>query len=373
MRRKGFVLGLSLLLLNQFANTAPLTQSQTQHKLQHLNEKIGNLKQRLDGVQHQHTDAEQTLAKIDKKMDAVVRQSLLLTQAISKKQTEIQKASQKAQTLSQQLQLHQIELMKHVRMIYMLGAAQPLKGMLMVNAPKSLDQWFVFYQYVIRSRRQLMDNIVVTKQALAQTQQTLKKELDAQAALKTELNQKQLKLAGIKTLQTQAVENLAHTIKTDQVILQDYERDKVNLSALLQHLLIQSQVHLHEVSMSNQQRIPSPIQGAYSSVKPWSQGLLFFSKEGTGVNAVQAGRVVFSDWLRGYGLLLILDHGGGWMSLYGYNQSLYKRVGQSVKAGEQIATVGHSGGRREDGLYFEVRRLGKVVAARHWLLARKET
>lgn len=258
MRRKGFVLWIgTCILLSGFANAISLTQTQTKTKLQHLNEKIGTLKQRLDGFQHQQTSAEQTLAKIDKKMDGVVRQSHLLTQAITKKQTEIQKVSQKTQTLSQQLQLHQIELMKHLRMIYMLGTTQPLKGVFMADAPESFDRWLVFYQYVIRSRQHLMDGILETKQALVQTQQTLKKELDAQAALKTALSQEQLKLVEIKTLQTKAVENLAQTIKTDQETLQDYERDKVSLSALLQQLLIHSKEQQHEVPIANQSRMPS--------------------------------------------------------------------------------------------------------------------
>ena len=76
--------------------------------------------------------------------------------------------------------------------------------------------------------------------------------------------------------------------------------------------------------------------------------------------------MVFADWLRGFGLLLIIDHGDGYMSLYGHNQSLYKNVGEWVAAGEIIATVGRSGGRDEPGLYFEIRRQGKPADPLRW-------
>jgi septal ring factor EnvC (AmiA/AmiB activator) len=96
------------------------------------------------------------------------------------------------------------------------------------------------------------------------------------------------------------------------------------------------------------------------------QGILIDAPDGADVNAVAAGRVVFADWLRGFGLLLIIDHGDGYMSLYGYNQGLHKNVGDSVKAGELIATVGNSGSHSQSGLYFEIRHQGSPVDPLLW-------
>jgi septal ring factor EnvC (AmiA/AmiB activator) len=84
------------------------------------------------------------------------------------------------------------------------------------------------------------------------------------------------------------------------------------------------------------------------------------------VRAIWHGRVAFADWLRGFGLLLIIDHGGGYMSLYGHNQSLYKEVGDWVQVGELIATVGDSGGNTEPGLYFEIRYKGTPQDPTNW-------
>ena len=85
------------------------------------------------------------------------------------------------------------------------------------------------------------------------------------------------------------------------------------------------------------------------------------------MQAVRAGRVAYADWLKGYGLLLILDHGGGYMSLYAFNDTLLKNAGDAVEAGEAIATLGSSGGQGRPALYFELRRDGQPQDPRSWL------
>jgi septal ring factor EnvC (AmiA/AmiB activator) len=96
-------------------------------------------------------------------------------------------------------------------------------------------------------------------------------------------------------------------------------------------------------------------------------GLMLAAPAGTDVRAVRGGRVVYADWLPGMGLLLVLDHGKGFMSLYGHNQDLLKQVGQAVGQGEVISRVGDSGGQGSPGLYFEVRRNGKPIDPRAWV------
>ncbi len=92
------------------------------------------------------------------------------------------------------------------------------------------------------------------------------------------------------------------------------------------------------------------------------------AQTGTPVNAIFGGRVVFAEWLRGLGLLIIVDHGNGYMSLYGNNQKLYKGLGEWVNQGEMIATVGQSGGHAEPGLYFEIRKDGEALDPASWFV-----
>jgi len=96
------------------------------------------------------------------------------------------------------------------------------------------------------------------------------------------------------------------------------------------------------------------------------KGVLIASTEGREVKAISHGRVAYADWLRGYGMLVIIDHGDGYMTLYGYNQALYKETGDWVEEGEVIATVGRSGGQLKSGLYFEVRVKGKPSNPIKW-------
>jgi murein hydrolase activator len=98
-----------------------------------------------------------------------------------------------------------------------------------------------------------------------------------------------------------------------------------------------------------------------------SDGLLIAGNVGAEVHAVAAGRVAYADWFKGYGLLLIVDHGNGWMSLYGFNDSLLKNVGDAVKTDDAVATLGRSGGQARPALYFELRQNGQPKDPRVWL------
>lgn len=100
-----------------------------------------------------------------------------------------------------------------------------------------------------------------------------------------------------------------------------------------------------------------------------AKGLFIRAKEGTPVHAVAHGQVVFADWMRGFGNLLIIDHGDAYMSVYAYNEALLKQVGDPVAMGERVATVGATGGREQSGLYFEMRHLGKPFDPMQWVAA----
>ena len=103
------------------------------------------------------------------------------------------------------------------------------------------------------------------------------------------------------------------------------------------------------------------------------QGMVIQAPLGADVRAVAAGTVVFADWLRGFGLLAVVDHGDDHMSLYGYADALYKRAGERVEGGETIAAAGQSGGQQDVGLYFEIRRNGQPIDPRNWLRSRAES
>ena len=100
-------------------------------------------------------------------------------------------------------------------------------------------------------------------------------------------------------------------------------------------------------------------------------GMVIGAPAGQSVYAVFPGRVVYADWLRGFGLLVIIDHGNKYMSLYAHSNTLFKQVGDRVQAGEKIALVGTTGGLRQPGLYFEIRQDGKAINPQPWLVPKK--
>jgi septal ring factor EnvC (AmiA/AmiB activator) len=97
------------------------------------------------------------------------------------------------------------------------------------------------------------------------------------------------------------------------------------------------------------------------------RGWLIAAKEGEPIQAIHDGHVIYADWLRGQGLLLVLDHGDGWLSLYAHNRSLLRKVGDRINAGQTIARAGASGGSETPGLYFEIRHQGKPVDPADWI------
>jgi septal ring factor EnvC (AmiA/AmiB activator) len=125
-------------------------------------------------------------------------------------------------------------------------------------------------------------------------------------------------------------------------------------------------------------RLRAPVQGELSArfgaqmqaASPSPKGVFFRAPEGGGVRAVAGGRVVFADWMRGYGNLLIVDHGDDYLSIYGNNEAVLKRVGDAVHAGDVVATVGASGGNESAGLYFELRHQGKAFDPVPWMQSR---
>ena len=103
---------------------------------------------------------------------------------------------------------------------------------------------------------------------------------------------------------------------------------------------------------------------------PSGKGLFIRAAEGAEIRAVAGGKVVFADWLRGFGNLIIVDHGSQYMTIYGNNQALFKHVGDAIKAGEVIASAGNSGGNEHSGLYFEMRHRGRAFDPLGWVTIR---
>ena len=212
-----------------------------------------------------------------------------------------------------------------------------------------------------------MDRIRNIKKSLISNQDKLHQALLAQERLKQTLNHRQQAFDNDKRHHTRLISSINQDIKNQQNTLLVYQRNKANLSRLLTLLSQKSVIQTRRPFTRMRKKLHTPVITNGHGIKRINQGVVFFANEGASVVSIFPGKVVFSDWLNGYGLLIIIDHGRGSMTLYANNKSLLKHKGNFVSQGEQIAMVGHTGTFKENGLYFEIRQRGKAVNPLEWM------
>jgi septal ring factor EnvC (AmiA/AmiB activator) len=277
-----------------------------------------------------------------------------------------------------------------------LGRNEQLKLLLEQDRMSDLARVLAYHRYFEQNRQARIGGLQQELKSLADVGEQIeakKAELIAtREHQKTELQS----LAEQKKARSRTVSTLDSQFRDKKARMSALGRDEKNTAALLERLRkLMAQLpkpaqpkpgsnkgkggRNSTSAADNDPRIPLgplrlPLTGSvlagYGGVMPdghRSQGLLIAGNAGAEVHAVAAGRVAYADWLKGYGLLIILDHGNGWMTLYAFNDSLLKNVGDSVASGEAISTVGSSGGQGRPALYFELRRNGQPADPKSWL------
>lgn len=340
---------------------------QRQNKLKQLNTQISTLKHTLDTAHDKHGLLTMELANTEKQISETLRQSRMLEMDIRQKQIKISNFEEQVAELNKQLASQQQLLAQHIRVRYTSGEYLPVKWLLNQDDPYKISRLLTFHTYLVQARQNLIARVDLTRLDLSQTEEKIKTELASKQALQNQLHRHQEELERNKHYHKAVILSLNDEIQTKENKLSEAEENKANLSQLMQSLSVQDYTQPKQSFDKMRRKLPRPVKVARQNIQKMNQGVTLFAGEGTAVSAIYPGKVVFSDWLNGYGLLLIVDHGQGFMTLYAHNQSLFKRKGETVLQGEQIATVGHSGGIRENGLYFEVRHKGKAVSPLDWI------
>lgn len=266
-----------------------------------------------------------------------------------------------------------------LRAAYLIGRQEPLKLLLNQGDPARAGRMFVYYSYFGRARALQIQAIEADLQRIGQLDAALQSQ-DAKLASLQQAQQAQVSaLEQARSRRLQVLAGISAQTRTRAARLARLRRQQSGLESLLARLR-QAAASLPPQSLGNapfarlRGRLQRPVAGTvidrYGQVRAgglrW-QGDLFATTRGAPVRAVSQGRVIYADWLAGLGLLIIVDHGGGYMSLYGHNARLYESVGQQVAAGQTIAAAGDSGGSARPELYFEIRRDGKPVDPQVWL------
>jgi septal ring factor EnvC (AmiA/AmiB activator) len=355
----------------------------SEKQLNTLKNRIGKLENWLNSAKGEQTSLQKNLRQSEQQIGRITQKLSALTNELKATQKKLDALRKERNELQAKNNQQAKKIAEQVRAAYSIGRNEYLKVLLNLEQPAELSRTLHYYDYFNRARAAQIEQYMETARLLEQNEvQTNSQVLGLQRARQA-LEEQQLALNKSKTQRQAALIDLQKDIskKGQQLnrMLADRERLEQLLNSVEQAIADLDLPDATTPIKSLKGKLPWPTQGKVvrsfgsqdsQTGSRWN-GVLIRAKEGNQVRAVHYGRVVFADWLRGFGLLLIIDHGNSYMSLYGHNQSLFKETGDWVSSNDVISSVGNSGGQDQAGLYFEIRRNGKPENPKSWILAMK--
>ncbi|KAB0302233.1 peptidoglycan DD-metalloendopeptidase family protein [Vibrio fortis] len=345
----------------------------------------------LKGVKSEISRQQQALSSQQKKLDSL--QANLKKQELSiaslekgikesKKQlatanANVQQLNNKIQALTTQKQVHTQKLEQLIQTYYMTRRAKASSHIL--NTGVEEDRISHYYQHLAKARTTTIKAIERTQAELEESQRLRKAEQEQITSLLKQQTTKRDQLAKTQAQRKKTVGSIKKSISGDQNYLAELQRNETRLKAEIAKAEKAARERRNAVPMDGlakrKGKLPWPIKGKvlhnYGTRQTgqinW-KGMVINASYGQQVKSVYSGTVVFAEYLRGYGLVVLLDHGKGDMTLYGFNQALLKKEGDKVKAGEAIALAGDTGGQSRPSLYFEIRRNSQAQNPKSWLV-----
>jgi len=378
---------------------------QPKQALTELQQRLKALKQELDQTQGEHKEAADALKASERAISEANKKLFQINQQQSANKTSLSKLEAETKSTQTTLQQQQKLLSEQLYQQYIHGQQSYLQAILQSERPSQISRDLYYFSYVAKARaaliRDMQHNLTTLKKLNAETASTL----EAINLLKQKQTEEKQHLEQQKKDKVKIVKSLSKEISAQRGEIKKLSRDEKRLSQLVEKLAKMKSARPRNKNITqknNIQKNPSkivasnrllptddlaelsfsklkgklrlPVRGDVSnrfgtprqdSGISW-KGLFIKAKEGAEVKSVATGRVVFADWLRGFGNLIIVDHGSGYMSLYGNNQSIYKQEGDSVNAGDTIASVGNTGGNETSGLYYELRKESRPFDPLSW-------
>ena len=289
----------------------------------------------------------------------------------------VQQLNNKIQALTTQKQVHTQKLEQLIQTYYMTRRAKASSHIL--NTGVEEDRISHYYQHLAKARTTTIKAIEQTQAELEESQQLRKAEQEQIASLLKQQTTKRDQLAKTQAQRKKTVGSIKKSISGDQNYLAELQRNETRLKAEIAKAEKAARERRNAVPMDGlakrKGKLPWPVKGRvlhnYGTRQTgqinW-KGMVINASYGQQVKSVYSGTVVFAEYLRGYGLVVLLDHGKGDMTLYGFNQALLKKEGDKVKAGEAIALAGDTGGQSRPSLYFEIRRNSQAQNPKSWLV-----
>lgn len=341
--------------------------------------------QELKGVKSEINRQQQSLTSQEKKLNDLQKSLKDQELGISKlerdiKQTksELAKADQNINKLEEKISLQeaqrqaQEEQLKQLIQTYYVTERAKANGHLL-NEGIEEDRISQYFQHLAKARSEVIDAISKITEELAHNRNQLELEKTQIENLLKQQSQKRASLASTQSNRKKTLGNIQKNIKDDKRYLAELQRNETRLKAEIAKAAKRNAVPMDGIA-KQRGKLPWPLKGRVLhsfGTKQTGQvnwkGMVLSASYGQQVKAVYSGTVVFAEYLRGYGLVVLLDHGKGDMTLYGYNQALTKKEGDKVTAGEVIALAGDTGGQDRASLYFEIRRNSEAQNPKSWL------
>ncbi|AQM68667.1 peptidase M23 [Vibrio campbellii] len=366
------VLRSAILLTCALSATYPLTSSAaSQQELKGVSSEINRQKKSLTSQEKQLNDLQKSLKNQELGISKLEREIKQTKTDLAQADQNINKLEEKIALQEAQRQAQEEELKQLLQTYYVTERAKANGHLL--NEGVEEDRISQYFQHLAKARAKVIDAITQTTQELAHNKNQLELE---KAQIETLLKQQSEKRSSLASTQSQrkgTLNKIQKSIKDDKRYLAELQRNETRLKAEIAKAAKRNAVPMDGIA-KQRGKLPWPLKGRVLhnfGTKQTGQvnwkGMVLSASYGQQVKAVYPGTVVFAEYLRGYGLVVLLDHGKGDMTLYGYNQALTKKEGDKVTAGEVIALAGDTGGQDRASLYFEIRRNSEAQNPKSWL------
>jgi septal ring factor EnvC (AmiA/AmiB activator) len=348
-------------------------------ELEQLRARIQTLQSELQANRTKKSQAESLLQDVERSIGFLTTELARIDAGLQDSRRQLERLQKDRQAALARLQTQSDQLGGEARAAYMMGRQQQVKLLMNQEQPAVVGRMLTYFNYISRARSASIAAMRTSLTRIGELQAQIEQQNQQLVSLRRDQQLQTEQLQAQRQQRQALVAALEKQLALQGGELQGLKQDARQLQALIESL----QEVLADIPVDSGQGRPfRELQGQlhwpadgrlaqrFGSERGTSglrwQGVLIAAPEGGKVRAVSQGRVAFADWMRGFGLLLILDHGDGYMSLYGQNQALYKEVGEWVDSGEVVATLGASGGQTETGLYFELRHNGRPVNPLGW-------
>lgn len=348
-------------------------------KLEQVKNRIHSLQDQLRSTEGEREEQSKALQQTEERIGALARRIRVTEQSLKRQKRRLAELEGQRADARLRLDQHRSSLERQIRAAYTMGRQEKLKILLNQQDPAVVSRVMVYYDYFNSARVKRMEQIKQSLRQLAKIERDIASEEQRLQQLLAKNHNQQRQLEAAQYGRKEIIANLNSRLKDKGEELESLKSDEKQLQSLLTDIQqalsdIPLDQTAHVSFNSRKGKLPWPSRGRvvarFGSAREvgklkWD-GVLIAAPEGREVRAIHHGRVAFADWLRGFGLLLIIDHGDGYMSLYGHNQSLFKETGEWVEPGEVVAQVGSSGGRTRSGVYFGIRHNGAPINPTHW-------